>query len=186
MALKLTIPKFSEWTRSQRLLAFGGMLLWSVVMLDRFVLKPWGDHAAHVRKEIARLEEDMRRDRRLLDRKAEIFGDMQAYRGELAGAGAAATDMASLIREIEGLGRESGLQLGGVKPLEGTPEQTAYTVDVEYQGTLQQWVHFIFLLEQSKSLLQIERATVGRQAEGSGLMGGSVRVSSQVNRESPA
>ena len=57
MVLKLPIPKFSEWTRPQRLLAFGGMLLWSVVMLDRFVLKPWGDHAAHVRKEIARLEE---------------------------------------------------------------------------------------------------------------------------------
>lgn len=181
MAFTFRIPKISEWSRAQRLLAFGGLLLWGIVLLDRVVLKPWGEHAAHVRKDIARLEEAMRRDQRLLDRKAYIFGEMAAYQAELSGSAAQAADMASLIREIEGLGRDSGLQLGAVKPLERT-STTAPTVDVEYQGTLQQWVHFVHLLEQSKSLLHIERATVGRQSEGSGMLQGSVRLTSRVLR----
>ncbi len=181
MAFQLKIPKMAEWSRQQRLLAFGGLLLWAVVLLDRLVLKPWGEHALLVRKEIARLEETMRRDQRLVNRKAQIFGDMEAYRGELSGEGAEAKDMASLIREIEGLGRESGISLGAVKPLESTAA-SAPTVDVAYQGSLQQWIHFLYLLEQSKSLLHVERATIGRQAEGSGMLQGSLRVTSRVVR----
>lgn len=181
MAFKLQLPKVSEWSRLQRLLAFAGLLLWVVVLLDRVVLKPWGEHATRVHKDIARLEEALRRDQRLLDRKAYIFGEMAAYQAELSGSSAQATDMASLIREIETLGRDSGLVLKAVKPLERLGEEPP-TVDVEYQGTLQQWVHFVYLLQQSKSLLHIERATAGRQSEGSGMLQGSLRLTSRVVR----
>lgn len=100
--------------------------------------------------------------------------------------------MASLLREIETLGSRSGVALGAVKPLqsatdeeavEGTvemPVTASFSIEVDYKGSLDEWVHFLYLLETSRSLFEIERATVSRMEEGSSQVEGSLRVTTKA------
>ena len=183
-----TLPTFSSLSRRERLLAFGGALVMCVVVLDRLVLGPWWRHTHHVRQEIARLEKTIRRERQLLERKPQILAEAEAYREHLQADGAAgASDMASLLREIETLGTQSGISLGEVKPAEGAANDVyqEYAVDVQYQGSLDQWLRFVYLLQTSKTLFILERAAVSLTEEGSDLLQGSLRVTGKSLHHQP-
>lgn len=189
--MKLTVPKLPDLaslSRRERLLAAGTAVAIAFVMLDRAVLGPWWQHGKRVRQEVRSLEEALRARRQLLDRKPQIVGELEAYRDYLRPDPSRGSDMASLLREIETLGAKSGILLGEVKPSAGagTEDYQEYGLDVQYQGSLQQWIHFIYLLEASRWLFDIERATITRQTEGVDLVEGSIRLTSRVLRPQPS
>ena len=173
------LPDPSKLSARERLLAAGVAFIFCVLMLDRVVLGPWWQHRIEVQQEIRRLESSLRVGRRLLEHKPQIMEQMQAYSSYLTEAGGEQKDMAALLREIETMGKESGLSLSEVKPLtaqtaEGVSEGHAF--DVSYTGSLQQWIHFVYLLQSSKTIFQIERATLGLKESGSELLSGSLRL----------
>ena len=89
-------------------------------------------------------------------------------------------DVAELLREIEGFGKESGISLGEVRPATTQAEEgeapTEYLFDIQTSGTLKQWVHFIYLLQSSESLFELERVTLSAGEKSPGLLDGSLRV----------
>ena len=181
---RVAVPSLSSLSRRERLLAMAGMLILSVMALDRGVLGPWLRHTRTIHQEIQRLEAMIRNDRELSRRKPKILGQTQAYQEYLSLTPSPEPDMASLLREIETLGSRSGVSLGQVKPLEGTTEglPKSFAIEVEYKGSLQEWVHFVYLLQSSRSLFEVERATVARMQEGSSQVQGSLRLTGQINR----
>ena len=181
---RVAVPSLSSLSRRERLLAMAGMLILSVMALDRGVLGPWLRHTRTIHQEIQRLEAMIRNDRELSRRKPKILGQAQAYQEYLSLTPSPEPDMASLLREIETLGSRSGVSLGQVKPLEGTTEglPKSFAIEVEYKGSLQEWVHFVYLLQSSRSLFEVERATVARMQEGSSQVQGSLRLTGQINR----
>ncbi len=181
---RLAVPTLSSLSRRERLLAMAGLLVMAVMALDRGVLGPWLRHTRTIHQEIQRLEAMIRSDRELIRRKPQILGQAQAYQEYLSLDQGAEPDMASLLREIETLGSRSGVSLGQVKPLEGTTEGSprSFAIEVEYKGSLQEWVHFVYLLQTSRSLFEVERATVARMEEGASQVQGSLRLTSRVNR----
>ena len=181
---RLAVPSLSSLSRRERLLAMAGLLILSVMALDRGVLGPWLRHTRTIHQEIQRLEAMIRNDRELSRRKPKILEQAQTYQEYLSLTPSPEPDMASLLREIETLGSRSGVSLGRVKPLEETTEglPQSFAIEVEYKGSLQEWVHFVYLLQSSRSLFEIERATVARMEEGSSQVQGSLRLTSQVNR----
>lgn len=198
MKLPVSLPALS---RRERLLAIGSALVIVVVGMDRLVLGPWLRHIQTTRLDIQRLERLIRSDRELLRRKPQILGQAEAYREYLqpdlpagqAGGQPAELDMASLLREVETLGSRSGVALGAVKPLQVKAEEAAETaqgapeslpplaIEVDCKGSLDEWVHFVYLLETSRSLFDIERATVARIEEGSSQVEGSLRLTTNVS-----
>ena len=172
------LPDPSKFSGRERLLAAGVAFVFCVLMMDRVVLGPWWGHRNEVRQEILRLENSLRVGQRLLERKPQIMEQMQAYSSYLTEAGGEQKDMAALLREIETLGKESGLALSEVKPItsqaEGAPQEHVF--DVSYTGSLQQWIHFVYLLQSSKTIFQIDRATLGLKEAGSELLSGSLRL----------
>jgi len=176
------VPKFSELSRRERLLAFGSLLVISGVLLDRVVLGPWGRHTHHVRQEIERLESALRQESDLLRREPEIRAEATLYQEYLRADDAPAPDIAAVLREIEGLGAQSGITLGEVKPLEGVRKEAyqEYVVDIQYRGSLEQWIHFLYLLDQSTSLFEVDRATIARADADPSQVEGMLRVSSKV------
>ena len=181
---RVAVPSLSSLSRRERLLAMAGALILSVMALDRGVLGPWLRHTRTIHQEIQRLEAMIRNDRELSRRKPKILEQAQAYQEYLSLTPSPEPDMASLLREIETLGSRSGVSLGRVKPLEETTEglPQRFAIEVEYKGSLQEWVHFVYLLQTSRSLFEVERATVARMQEGSSQVQGSLRLTSQVNR----
>lgn len=195
---RIAIPNLPTLSRRERLLAIGSALVIAVVGMDRLVLGPWLHHMQTTRVDIQRLEKLIRSDRELLRRKPQILGQAQAYREYLQPAGQPAElDMASVLREIETLGSRSGVALGAVKPLQGAGGETAegadeaseslpsLAIEVDYKGSLDEWVHFVYLLETSRSLFDIERSTVARIEEGSSQVEGSLRVTTKVLPNAP-
>ncbi|MBI2495766.1 MAG: hypothetical protein HYW10_04290 [Candidatus Omnitrophica bacterium] len=185
---RFALPNLSTLSRRERLLAVGGGFLLAVVLLDRLVLGPWWRHTRHVRQEIHRLEEAIRGYQQLLSRKPLIQAEAETYREQMDVIQAGTLSVVSVLREVEALGAESGITLGEVKPLSETAgdQGQTFALEVRYQGSLQQWMHFLYLLQTSQALLAIERAVVARTEEGVDVLEGSLRLTSRALRSEQA
>ncbi len=182
MKLKLpALPKFSSLSARERLLAAAVIFAISVGLLDRVVLGPWWKHVQEVRQDIHKLEGTIRTYQRLVDRKPQILAEVEAYSEYLSQAGGSA-DVATLLREIETTGKESGISLSEVKPL-GSSEDDLYrqqTFEIHYTGTLEQWVRFVHMLQESKFLFKIDRASLAAGEGNVEHLDGSLRLTQRV------
>ena len=114
--MKLTFPKLSALSNRERFLAVAVLLILSALLLDRVVLGPWWRHVQAIRKDILRLETGIRAYQKILSRKPEILAEVEVYSAHLRRAEAEPLDIASLLREIEEFGKQSGVSLGEVRP----------------------------------------------------------------------
>ena len=188
--MKLPVSLPTNLSRNERLMAIAAALVIAVMGLDRLVMGPWLRHMQATRGEIRRLERLIRSDREIVRRKPQILGQAEAYREYLQTEGEPTLDMAAMLREIEALGSRSGIALGAVKPIRAEAEAAeggeapkaspALAIEVDYKGSMDQWIHFLYLLETSRSLFDIQRATVSRMEEGSNQLEGSLRVTTQA------
>ena len=179
-----SLPNFATMSHRERMLAAGSALVVVIVLLDRAVLSPWLGHSSKVHHEIRQLEEDVRNYQGLLARKDQILDEAESYRDFLRPL-SNSQDMAGLLREIEEMGRESGMTLGEMKLAEGAASDLyqEYTIDMQYQASLPQWVRFVYLLQTSKALFTIERSSLVRKTGEAGALQGSLRVSGRVIRK---
>jgi Tfp pilus assembly protein PilO len=175
------LPKLSALSARERLLAAGVVFAVSVVLLDRVVLGPWWKHVQEVRQETVKLEGTIRTYQRMIDRKPQILAEVEAYSEYLSQAGGSA-DVATLLREIETLGRESGISLGEVRPLGGAEDALfrQQSFEVHYAGTLEQWVRFVHMLQGSRFLFRIERASLAAEERSAERLDGTLRLTQKV------
>ncbi len=175
------IPKFSALSTRERLLTAGVVFVMCVLLLDRVVLGPWWRHIHDVNQEIHRLTKSIRTYEQLLERKPQLLAEVEAYSAYLRQLEAGQGDVAALLREIETIGKESGISLGEVKPVTGSSESLQeYFFEIHFNGSLKQWIHFVYLLQTSKTLFQIDRAALGAAEGNPGMLDGSLRVVHKV------
>ncbi|HEX9780011.1 MAG TPA: hypothetical protein VGB20_02220 [bacterium] len=170
----LSLPSLSP---TERLMALVCAFALGLVALDRLAIGPWWRHIQDVRADIRELEDTLQVHRRLLERRPQIDARIAAYEEHLRLAGARDVELATLLREIEDFGDKSGLVIGEVRPVEepvaGSYQARAF--EFQFQGSLSEWMRFVYLLETSPSMFQVRRATVGLQEEAGGLSG-TIRV----------
>ena len=185
--MKLTLPKLPQLKPRERLLATGSGVVLLMVLLDRLVLNPWLHHAQTVRQEIHRMEQSLNHYNRLLSRKDYVLAQRERYQRYLRSPLPDELQMATLLKEVEGLADRSRLLLGEIKPLppEGDDALRRYSLDVQFECTLEAWVDFLIELEGSPALFQIVRASLATQEETPDRLKGSVRVMSAALRPKP-
>ena len=95
--------------------------------------------------------------------------------------------IAGLLKEIEELAERSRIHVAEVKPLppEGDESTRRYSLDVQFDCTLEEWVDFIIEVEASPSLFQIVRSTLAMQEDVPDRLKGSLRVVSAALRPKP-
>ncbi len=180
----IRLPDLSTLRPRERLLATASAAVVMLVALDRLVLNPWARHARMVREEITQLEAEMRRHDRLLVRREEILGELEAYRRYLGPAIEQELQMASLLQEVEALAGASGVTLDEIKPL-GTQEEgqvTRFTLDVRFRARTEAWVDFIHRLETSPMLFTILQAGLSVPEESPDTLQGYCRVVSSSTK----
>ena len=156
-----------------------GVLVLLVMAMDRVVIGPWWSHTQHVRKEIAKLEAVIRTQQQLISRRPVIMAEAAGYGEAFRDPASAPPDMAGLLRDLESMGTQSGLQLGEVKPVASSGEgEGGVALDVQYTGPFQAWVHFVYLVQTSPALLEIDRAVVAMDDLETSTLKGSVRLTS--------
>jgi Tfp pilus assembly protein PilO len=179
------MAKWSALSRRERLMAMAGLLVISLVLIDRAVLAPWWRYTQRINEEIHKLDHEIASRARLLSRSQEIRRKVEAFQPLLRAAKPHDVEMGELVREVETLAAASGVLLGPVAPQPADTAEGPYqemTLDVQYQGTVEQAVRFIYLIEASKSLFRVERATLALEKRDSELLKGSVRLTSAAVR----
>jgi Tfp pilus assembly protein PilO len=184
--IRIALPDLSRFSLRERLLAAGVVFVLSVLCLDRLVLGPWWQHGQKVRGEIGRMENALRTHRQLVSRKPIIMAKVEAHSIYLKQATSGPEEVASLLREIEQMGKESGIALTEIKPLPHQESESflQHAFEIYTTGTFRQWVHFVYLLQSSRSMFQIERANVGLKQPGSEMVEGSIRLVRRLFRPS--
>ncbi|MBI4340943.1 MAG: hypothetical protein HY598_01530 [Candidatus Omnitrophica bacterium] len=173
----LALPKLAA---RERMFAAIGVLMVALVVLDRLLVAPWWRHTQQVAQDIRELRHELATHERLLSRQTDVGAKIDAYRDYLRIARSPEVEMGELIRELELLAAQSGVTLGTVSPLPTTqnaPYQE-HAVDVQYQGTLEQAVRFLYLIESSKKLFEVQRATMSLEKRGQERLQGSLRLTS--------
>ena len=186
--MKLTLSKLPQLKPRERLLATGCGVVLLMVVLDRLVLNPWLRHAQTVHQEIRRMEQSLNHYSRLLSRKGYVLAQRERYQRYLRSPLPDELQMAGLLKTIEGLAERSRIQLAEVKPLppEGDEATRRYSLDVQFECTLEEWADFIIEMEASPSLFQIVRATLAKQEDVPDRLKGTLRVASTTTRPKPS
>ena len=133
------------------------------------------------------MEQSLNHYNRLLSRKDYVLAQRERYQRYLRSPLPDELQMASLLREVEGLADRSRLLLGEIKPLppEGDDAIRRYALDVQFECTLEEWVDFLIELEGSPSLFQVVRSTLATQEDTPDRLKGSLRVMSAALRPTP-
>ncbi len=182
--MKLALPKLPILKPRERLLATGSGVVLLMVVLDRLVLNPWLRHAQTVYQEIHRMEQSLTHYSRLLSRKDYVLTQRERYQRYLRSPLPDELQMAGLLKEIEGLAERSGVQLAEIKPLppEGDETTRRYSLDLQFECTLEAWADLIVEIEVSPSLFKILRATLAKQEDVPDRLKGTLRVASTTLR----
>lgn len=162
----MKLPRLPELKPRERLLAVSSGVALLAVALDFLVLNPWLRHAQTVRDEIHRMEAELRHDARLLSRRDRVMKQLAVYQPYLRSPLPDELQMAGLLKEIQGLADESQLRVE-IKPLPAEPTELTirYSLDVQFDCTLEEWVDFVIKVEASPSLFQVARAGLTVQEE---------------------
>jgi Tfp pilus assembly protein PilO len=176
----MKLPSLAQMSRRERAMAITGMAVVGLVLIDRVILAPWWYHLHALERDIQTLEGEIRTQHTLLSRTGDVVGVLDEYGRYLRTAGNTETELASLIREVQALGAKSGVTLGAITPQETTladPYQV-FALEVQYEGRLQQAVHFLHLLEGSTMVFKIERATWEHEDKDVDQLQGTLRLTS--------
>lgn len=166
------------------MIAVGAVVLF-LVAGDRLVLGPWLDHGAKLTKQIRGLENGIKGQRKILARRNIIQSEARVYGSFLQKARTPEIEMASFLKEIEDLARQSGVSLQEVRPLPSSAGDLfrEFSLDVNFAAKLTDWLTFVHAVESSASLFTIERAQVGIEEEGKETLKGQMRISRRVLTE---
>mgnify|MGYP001609429659 CR=1 FL=1 len=163
--LKIKIPDFSKWPARQRILALAAAGVLALVSMDRLAIGSWGKHMASLREQTRNLELDLSRQYKLLVRELPVLAEQIRYQEYLRPGAPRELQIATLLKEIRDLAQQSLVSIEEVKPLPGTEEALVltYAFEVHSKSTLQQWVNFLYLIENSPTLFEVEKARVMRK-----------------------
>ncbi len=182
------LPDFKKMSKREQIAIVIGFFVIFVVASDRLVLAPWLSYRKKIKKEIKVLEQKLSGRNLLLSRQLNIIGDEAVYKKYMHKGLSSEVEIAAFLKEIESLGAESQVSLQEIRPMptEGGEWYQTYGLEVHYLATLPEWTKFVYLIENSPSLLTIERADVGLEKEGSKTLKGLMRVKRLVLLDQPA
>lgn len=158
----LKLPKLS---RRESISALVCILVLLVLFLDRVMLRSLWSRSRSIREEIQTLEQAVANHRKLLSRKGIISVDLEIYGDYLQPAASEEVEMAKLLKEIEGFTKESKVSVSRIRPLPGEEGDLyqEFVIEVECRSSLEQWLRFVYLIESSRSLFDIQKARLARE-----------------------
>ena len=163
-----------------------GAVVLLIVASDRLVIGPWSHYIKKVRREIVETEIRVLQAKKLFERKEVTYREGEAYRAFITVGQTPELEMAALLREIEQLSQQADVALQEVKPLQAdkTEDYEEYGVEVYFESEFPQLLEFIEKVESSTFVFVIEKASIIRKDQETGLLKGFLRIKRLVMTES--
>jgi hypothetical protein len=140
-----------------------------LALMDRLVIGPILSRMKVMDAEVETQWENIKRDRRILSFRERILEEYAKYSNYLdTGEKTQDEIIASLLKKIETLAKQQEVTVSSVRPgdVEEKPVYQIYKTIIECEGTLNNVLAFMNLLEQSDYLFQITKYTMIPKSKG--------------------
>lgn len=143
-----------------------------------FVIEPLYKQYVVLNQEIRSKQARLAKNLRLLQEKDIIRQEFKNYSHRFKPQGSEEEEMASVLTEIEKIGKVTGIYLSDVKPqkIKGQDFYKIIIVEIRFQGTMQTLANFIYRLQNSALLLKPNQLQIDSKGPGQQLLEGTIQI----------
>ncbi|MDD5450257.1 MAG: type 4a pilus biogenesis protein PilO [Candidatus Omnitrophica bacterium] len=176
--MKMIGLKFLAGLSKRERLFFGltiGLVLCLAVYI--FIVEPFYKKSSQLDTSISSASARLFKNLRLLSDKDAIEKEYDKYK-DYVQAGAGEEQMAALLKEIEDTASNCGVKITSIKP-KGSKEMKSYrkfTIELNAEGKIDQFLKFIYEIEGSKRLFKVERFILSLKGGQSDLLKGTLSI----------
>lgn len=180
--MKLSLAFLSRLSKREKIILAVTLVVVGIFFSDRLVLHPLVGIFRSTDQEFQDLEVNIKKSVRLLSQKNHLQEEVKKYASYSVQAKSAEEEAVALLKAIEGLAGEAGVNLVYVKPAAAKTEERLkkYYANLEFEAQMEQLIKFFYQVESSTQLLKIEKFSVQPSAEGSSVVRCVVTVSRSV------
>jgi len=155
------------------------LLVISLSMLYPFAIEPFYREYVRLNQDINIKRVRLAKNIRLMEQKNIIMQEFDKYGQQLKIKGSDEEEMASVLSEIEKIGKSAGIYLSDVKPqrIKDMDFYRIMLVEIKFQASMKTFSKFIYELGNSALLLKVSRLQVNSKGADSSLLEGIIQVS---------
>lgn len=182
LKLKSLRTFLSRLSKRERMVIYCTTLFVLIALLDRLIISSISSKMRSLDREIGQKQTDIKRSLHILAYKDKISDEAERYASHLAKGKSDEEETTSLLKEIEGLASKSSVYLIDLKPGGSKIESSLkkYYANINCEAQMEQFVHFVYLIESSDNLLAIEKYNIAPKAKESSVAKWSMTVSMVV------
>lgn len=151
-------------------------------IFDRIVVAPIGVSFKKIDSEIKMNERKLAQGLNNIKQKDDILREYRKYLPYLKTSYSEGEEVAKLLEEIEGMGRNSGISIGDIKPRSSKQADIYryYYIEIEAVGSMENLIKFLHQLGSSKQLYRAGRVSITIKDKESGAIKASILVTKVV------
>ncbi|MCM8831012.1 MAG: type 4a pilus biogenesis protein PilO [Candidatus Omnitrophica bacterium] len=170
---------FKNFSKRERTIFYVAVVIVSISIVDRLIVGPVFSKIFALNDEIKKTELNIKNNLRILAQKDKILSESSQYNLFLASNKTDEEEIASFLKEIENIASKTSTYLIDLKPASSLQEGliTKYLVNINSEGQMEQIVDFMYQIENSNSLMTIERYQIAPKAKGSSIANANFVIS---------
>ena len=175
------IGKFlTKLSKRERAVFYSAVFVVLLLLLDRSIIYPVYSKIKSLNTQIKDKEIGIVKDMRILAQKERIEAEAKKYASYASQTEAEEEAMTAFLKEIEELANKSSLYVVDMKP-QGVKEEKnksiKYMITLSCEGQMEQVMNFMYNVENSNSLLTVERYQMGPKTRESSIAQSSMSIS---------
>ena len=174
---------FAKLSKKERTILYVALTVVSLTILDRLIVYPIFSKIDLLTQEIKQKESDLRREVRIVAQKDRINAEVKKFDSYLQAPNTEDEIITTLLKEVEGIANKSSLYIVDMKPA-GTREENKgdirYLVTMNCEGQMEQIMDFLYNIENSGSLLTVERYQISPKSRESSIAVCSLTISKVI------
>lgn len=169
----------SKLSQREKIFLYAVIIFVSCAFLDKVVILPVAGKFGHLNEEISIQEKLLAKNVRNLLQKDIVTIEHKQFENYSRPVGSDEEEMAKFLNNVEKYARESAVYLADIKPRPAMEIDVykKYIVEVESEGEMKGLLGFLYKIEHSDGLLNIERLQLSPKKAGSPVVEGVVVIS---------
>jgi len=173
---------FTRLSKRERFVLYIAGFLITLTFLDRLIIEPIFSKMYELDQEIRQRESVIRRNALILAQKDRILSELTKYNSFSGTSKSEEEEVTSFLKEIETLANKSSVYLVDMKPagLKDMGSSKKYTINLNCEAQMEQLTDFMYNIENSNSLLTIEKYQISPKSKESSVAKCSLSISKVV------
>jgi hypothetical protein len=167
---KKILDIISKLSPREKWILGGTLLILSLFFLDRFVMGPSVNKLHRLDQQTREEENAIKKSLLVLIRKDQITIEHQAFSNYVVESKNPEEEMTLLLKEVENVASQASVSLLYDKPgnIEEKGKIKKYAASLEFESDMPKLMTFIFMIESSQKLLQVEKYEIQPQIQEKG------------------